>query len=127
MKSQKEIRRVPADWRHPLQRTWKGYDEFKPLFANSYRQQCECCGQQYLQTGQVSTAATEEADHMPEWPVESRICVQLYETATAGTPISPVMPSEDSLIHWLVVNKIGLVAGYPGTPEEWKSAIYDFC
>jgi hypothetical protein len=39
-------------------------------------------------------------DYRPHWRERSRTHVQLYETVSEGTPISPVMPSVEALAEW---------------------------
>ena len=51
---------------------------------------------------------------------------QMYETITAGTPISPVHTSVGELVCWLVDNGVGLYDGRPGTYSEWMK-ICDAC
>ena len=48
---------------------------------------------------------------------------QMYETATLGTPISPVFQSVEDLLDWLIENQVGILAGCPGTREQWQKIV----
>jgi hypothetical protein len=43
----------------------------------------------------------EPRDYRPWWRKRGRTHLQLYETVTEGTPLSPPMPCEESLARWL--------------------------
>ena len=45
---------------------------------------------------------TDPGLYMPDWPAEARTHWQAYETVTEGTPISPVFPTAEALVEWLV-------------------------
>jgi len=49
--------------------------------------------------------------------------VQLYETLTDGTPLSPVFGTTEELLGWLVANRVSLIGGCQGTREDWISAL----
>lgn len=38
---------------------------------------------------------------MPRWSAKKRTHLQMYETCSEGTPISPVMATAEELAHWL--------------------------
>lgn len=46
----------------------------------------------------------EEKDYMPRWKPEERTHVQLYETVSEGTPISPLFASDQELDKWIEEN-----------------------
>jgi hypothetical protein len=123
METKREVRRVPMEWKHPIVRNLHGRDEFVPLFGLSFREQCEQVGREYSQSGCVEAARTQESEHFPDWPESVKIAWQMYETETAGTPISPVFATADALVDWLVAGKVGYFAGHPGTREDWERVV----
>lgn len=54
-------------------------------------------------------------DYRPRWRERDRTHVQLYETVSEGTPISPVMPSVEALADWCASQ----------TAEVWVNARMD--
>jgi len=123
MEIKREVRRVPMDWRHPILRNWHGCDEFKPLFGLSFREQCEQIGREYSESGQIHATRTQESEHVPDWDDTEKTGYQMYETETAGTPISPVFPTANALVDWLIKNRVGYFAGHPGTREDWEKIV----
>jgi hypothetical protein len=83
----REVRRVAADWRHPLGENGK----FQPIHAGE----------------------------MPNWKVNQATHYQMYETYTAGTPISPVMEYPEALARWLVANKASAFGYETACYEAW--------
>lgn len=63
------------------------------------------------------------ADYMPDWPTEQRTHFQMYETCTEGTPISPVMASEEELADWLFNNQASAFGGMTASREAWLATI----
>lgn len=56
---------------------------------------------------------------MPRWSVKEANHYQMYETVSAGTPISPVMPSPERLAQWLVANKASAFGRETASFEAW--------
>ena len=50
-------------------------------------------------------------DHRPRWKDSERTRLQLYETVSEGTPLSPPMPDADALAVWLAEHTVGLWNG----------------
>jgi hypothetical protein len=123
MQIKREIRKVPSWWQHPMTRNWRGHDEFVPLFRNTWKEQCERIGKEFSQSGGVTIQRTCEAEHTPEFTDAEKTHYQMYETETAGTPISPVFPTTDEMIAWLVDNRVGYFAGHPGTRDDWCNLV----
>jgi hypothetical protein len=65
----------------------------------------------------------DKANYMPEWPESERTHLQMYETCSEGTPISPVMPDAESLARWLVANKASAFADSTASYSEWMAMI----
>jgi hypothetical protein len=57
---------------------------------------------------------------MPLWPDEQRTHLVLYETITEGTPVSPVLSTDEELARWLADN---IVTGQPVSYEQWLSMV----
>jgi len=60
---------------------------------------------------------------MPEWPESERTHIQMYETCSEGTPISPVMDDPEKLAHWLADNGASAFGGMTATYEQWLATI----
>lgn len=57
----------------------------------------------------------------PDWDDEERTHLQMYETTSEGTPISPPMPDPESLARWLADNEASRVGSQTATYEQWLS------
>lgn len=133
----REVRRVPPDWRHP-----KRGGEYVPLFGGSYArvarawdEECErwCGGWRPEYGGDVARDLpdTPEAyaewtgqrpiasDYMPDWPAGACSHLQMYETTSEGTPISPVMQDPEALAAWLVAHRVGGFGDIEATYDWW--------
>ena len=139
----REVRRVPKDWAHPLNERSRP----KPLIDGSFaKAKAEYeLGKQKWDEGLVDDleggwkpkseeasrysyedwagGCPREADYMPDWPEEQRTHLQMYETTTEGTPISPVMATPEELARWLADNKASAFAGRTATYEQWLATI----
>lgn len=62
-------------------------------------------------------------DTMPAWPEAERTYWQMYETTTAGTPISPPCPTAKALAKWLAEHHADAGAGATATEKEWLAMI----
>ena len=118
-KTKRELRKVPLPWEHPVRENFYGQKELRPLFGHSFQRQCEQCGHEYLKNKQVVSPKTWPSDHLPDISDGEPIGYQMYETETAGTPISPVFDSVEHLVEWLVSGAVAYLANFPGTKEEW--------
>jgi len=113
----REIRRVPQDWVHPTQpcshRPTCSEPCLHPLYDKSYREERE----EWLAGLKSWLKGTHEPDedyweyegnppereyYRPDWPEESRTHLQIYETVSEGTPVSPVFAMKDELVAWLI-------------------------
>jgi len=56
---------------------------------------------------------------MPQWAPDQATHLQIYETTTEGTPISPVMQSPEQLARWLVDHHANAFAGQTASYEAW--------
>lgn len=129
----RELRRVPADWQHPLDD--RGiclplhYESFKEAAAKwkAGFAAWECgdrpdyCseGGAKMEYWEYDGAPPESKYYRPDWPEESRTHFQMYETTSEGTPISPVFADIETLAHWLADNGASAFAGQTATYEQW--------
>lgn len=97
----REVRRVPAAWQHP-----KDGRRYIPLYRDNE-------GRPQLRADQC----------MPTWPEAERTHLQMYETTTAGTPISPPCTSAKELAHWLAETHADAGAGMTATEADWLAMI----
>jgi hypothetical protein len=135
----REVRRVPANWRHPKD---EGGD-FIPLFGQCYTEAAAAWdeGREKWAEGLITDyeggwesadgrnlrmtweewagERPEPQDYFPDWPEDSRTHFQMYETTTEGTPISPVMASPESLARWLADTGASAFAGMTAPYESW--------
>lgn len=139
----REVRRVPKDWQHPR---GSGGD-YVPLFGRSYAADLEEWETNFAQwrrgyrddwhggwtprVGAELNMSFEEwygerpraERYMPDWPDVARTHLQMYESTTEGTPISPVMATAEELADWLASNGASAFAFEVATYEQWLSMI----
>lgn len=143
----REVRMVPANWQHPKDER----DHHIPLFGYSFTEtlaeweegnkkwaeglirdysvRLEKCG--WKPKGLTESQTFEEwdgerpeaKDYMPEWPAAERTHLQMYETCTEGTPISPVMETPEKLARWLADNGASAFGSSTASYEAWLSTI----
>lgn len=61
----------------------------------------------------------DEESYRPMWPAETATHFQIYETVSEGTPISPVLPSSDAIIDWLVAQGYSRTASDAFAKSGW--------
>jgi hypothetical protein len=138
----REVRRVPANWEHP--KNERGH--YIPLFDRDFaaaaaewdedaRKWAEGLRSDFsggwvpIQPDEGQTLEgwagprPEPADYMPSWRPEERTHLQMYETCTEGTPISPVMSNAEDLAKWLAENKASAFGSQTASYEEWLAMI----
>ena len=90
----REIRRVPANWEHPMQGA-----SYRPMFEGgeeAYRERYQEWMEEREEYGDNGDPYEPE-DFMPDgdwW--------QLFETVSEGTPITPPFPTSEALVDYLV-------------------------
>jgi hypothetical protein len=62
---------------------------------------------------------------MPEWPESERTHLQMYESTSEGTPISPVMETPEQLARWLADNGASAFGDMTATYEQWLETAKD--
>lgn len=94
----REIRNVPEQWQHPR---YDETDATRPSMIGHHRPQFEETLAQRMAQDPESAASPE---HYRPAHLAGGTHVQLYESATEGTPISPVFPDVASLAQHLSTN-----------------------
>jgi hypothetical protein len=61
---------------------------------------------------------------MPQWAEGERTHWMMYETVTAGTPLSPALPTPEALAQWLVDRQTRLCAAAPASYTTWLGVIH---
>lgn len=139
----REVRRVPANWEHPK----NDHGVYIPLFDRDYATDAANWDEAaekwkqglrddfsggWIPIGPETNSETYEEwagtrpdpkDYMPKWAPEERTHIQMYETTSEGTPISPVMTNEEDLARWLVDNNASAFGRQRATYEEWLAMI----
>ena len=116
----REIRRVPADWEHPVREGTKrliplydGYTQDLKDFADKIESDGLVYALDYFGGGPLKD------DYMPDWPKEERTHYMMYETCSEGTPISPAFLTPEELARWLADTGASSFGGMTSTYEEW--------
>jgi hypothetical protein len=114
----REIRRVPPDWEHPKRdQAWE--HDYIPMHDQTY---LSALAEWQAEKAAFDPTDTSRSEHgfegtfeewhgeapdrqyyRPAWPDETRTALQIYETVSEGTPISPVFKDKDELVAWLVL------------------------
>lgn len=143
----REIRRVPANWVHPLRSQVcfsDGTPRYRPLFdhfnealalwqkenaewdAGTHKSLIEdpTLKQKYPRFADWDNECPRQEDYMPDWPEEERTHFQLYETCTEGTPLSPVLESFDAVCQWAADNHASVFGSFcDATKEQWAEML----
>lgn len=115
----REVRRVPADWVHP------GDGEIPLLDGETYENDVEDwereCRLYKEGTDTYEPGDRPERDRymLPGLPDEQRTHLQMYETCTEGTPISPVFATPEEVARWCADNGASAFAGQTASYEAW--------
>jgi len=116
----REVRRVPKDWKHPKDKNGNyipllyDYDEDLKSWME-YKEK--------YKKEEFSEEKPNPKDYMPNWPKEERTHLQMYETTSEGTPISPVMETPEELARWLADNKASVFADMTASYDDWFAMI----
>lgn len=134
----REVRRVPADWQHPKEFSpYQGKEVYKPLHDRDWRAEAAQWDEDRAkwEAGERPDYAGDYAadfpfdqwegqrpyseDYMPNWPVEQRTHLMMYEDTTEGTPISPAFETPEELAQWLADNEASSFGSSTATYEQW--------
>jgi len=140
----REVRRVPSGWEHPRRRgkhnercvplfdkyneRVKEWDEGHKLWEEGKHPHQELIGDNFEEwdgprpklINMDDPSSWETGQYMPDFPQEQRTHIQLYETTTEGTPISPVFATVDDLAVY-ASKHCTTFAHFTATEEEWRS------
>ncbi len=128
----REVRRVPADWEHPADRALHDTFRIRRIELEKWKAGYitdHCGGWKKLpaeyrgKRPHVYYGSSNKRDFMPDWEPEECTHLQMYETTTEGTPISPVMATAEDLAHWLADNKASAFADMTASYEDWLRTI----
>jgi hypothetical protein len=124
----REVRMVPADWKHPchdytnryIPLDDKPYQEARDQWIEGLKawDPAENDGKEYWE---YEGPPPLKEEHMPDWPREERTHYQMYETCSEGTPISPPMETPEKLARWLADNGASAFGSQTATYEAWLS------
>lgn len=114
----REVRHVPADWQHPKD----AGGNLLPLHERF------CYNAEEIKEGLRDGWLDDEPPNygvgvMPDWPKSERTHIQMYETTSEGTPLSPVMKTPEELARWLADNNASAFGAKYATQEQWLSRI----
>ena len=141
----REVRRVPADWRHPQYEPWEKGNGFIPLMRGPYSKRvaewdhendawsrgmsvnfCTRVEQpksevelEYERFEDWDSPRPIPADYMPEWTEEQATHCRMYEDTSEGTPISPAFATPEELARWLAENGASSFGHSTATYEQW--------
>lgn len=124
----REVRHVPEKWQHPK----KPNGDYSPLYEGPFSERLEEWQKEKAEWipkdgcdtyEEWAGEAPKKKDYMPEWPESERTHIQMYETTSEGTPISPVMKTPEELARWLADNNASAFANMGATYEEWLQMI----
>lgn len=138
----REVRRVPANWGHPIDdrghyiplhdgynERAAAWDEENAKWQQGLRSDWEGGWKPIEEEHRGMLFSDwdgerpEQKDYMPDWPIEERTHYQMYETCTEGTPISPVMDSPEALARWLADTGASAFGSQTATYEQWRGMV----
>lgn len=135
----REIRMVPANWNHPAKVVDRGNIQFVPLLGGSFPERASqyAAEKEKWDHGEFPDWAGEESkklsfeefegqapnadDYMPEWKLEEKTHLMMYEDTSEGTPISPAFATPEELARWLTENGASSFGSSTATYEQWLS------
>jgi hypothetical protein len=115
----REVRRVPPTWEHPK----KPNGHYVPLLKTSYEEMVALRAaykpEEHGGCPVDDWYGSLDRPRMPHWPDAERTHLQMYESTSEGTPISPVMATPEELAHWLADNKASAFGDMTASYEQW--------
>lgn len=134
----REVRRVPADWIHPVDGTYSDGSvrhvgllggDFASHLAEYEQEKAEWdAGQFPAWAGEESKKLSFEEwsgeppkaeDYMPQWSEAEKTHLMMYETCSEGSPISPAFLTPEELARWLVDNNASAFGSSTASYEGW--------
>lgn len=126
----REARRVPPDWKHPL----NSNGCYRPIYDEPFSRAVENWKKKFAawEAGEKQSNCEfwewegnppDRDYYRPDWPEGTATHWQMYETCSEGTPISPVCATPEELARWLVDNKASSFANRTANYEQWLATI----
>lgn len=119
----REIRKVPPNWEHPKrdngsyqpmydqsagEQFEEWLDEFEAFKAKELEEACKEYGYDpsdpYSAFCDYNGGPPDHEYYRPNWKPEEATWLQVYETVSEGTPVSPPFATPEELIEYLVEN-----------------------
>ena len=118
----RELRRVPVNWEHPRD----VFGQLQPLYDRAY----EDAAKEWLARFMAYRPEDHNGEYYwdyagpppdkhyyrPAWTEAEATHFQVYETVTEGTPVSPVLPTRETVAEWL--QRPGKYQGYRKAAAE---------
>lgn len=136
----REVRRVPADWQHPIdpetgnykplldgkdfERRVREWDEGAAKWAEGLRDDYKGGWQPIGDVESESYAEwagqrPDADDYMPRWTDAERTHLMMYEDTSEGTPISPAFATAEKLARWLADTGASAFGDQKASYEGW--------
>lgn len=141
----REVRMVPPDWKHPLD---PKTGHFQPKHKTPYKVAMADWEKQrdmwlkgykfdfvsetwepHQQDSDLDTfidewgGEPEPEYYMPEFAKGTATHLQMYETCSEGTPLSPIFATPEELARWLADNNASAFGSQGATYEQWLGMI----
>ncbi len=119
----REVRRVPANWKHPKTDS-AGYKPLHGDYEGSAFDFLKRANEKGLQDAlDYFGRAPDQKDYMPAWTDAEATHLMMYEDTSEGTPISPAFATAEELARWLADNKASAFGEMTATYEDWLAMI----
>jgi hypothetical protein len=131
----REVRKVPADWQHPMNDETGRYaslsdgselagaqadwDREAAAWARGEFPEYADAESRQLSYQEWNGERPDPKDYMPAWPPELATHFMMYETTSEGSPISPAFATPEELARWIVDNKASAFADQTASYEGW--------
>ncbi len=114
----RELRRVPRDYQHPRETNrHRNRIEFIPLYPGE--DFASSMADFKANPGEWDGKPPRLDEYMPDFTGRDDLWYCMYETTSEGTPISPVLPTPESLARWLVDTGASAFGGFTATYDQW--------
>lgn len=132
----RKLKRVPLDFNYPLKRVWYGYfmNSIPTCLSTDEKDYCEQCKKMAEIKGvEIDSCGCpnyekyfgEVLDKLMELcEVPEGEGLQLWETTSEGSPVSPVFATLDELCAWCEENATTF-GSFTASKDEWKRMLSD--
>ena len=108
----RETRMVPPNWEHPKSERYNDDARYQPKYDQGYKQACKEWHEGYAKWDAEKegyeywdySGTPDEEYYLPDWKEGEATWIQLYETVSEGTPVSPPFKTKEELVDYLVEN-----------------------